>query len=359
MRRRVSALHLLTAVCVLCVPSACATAQAGPVGSGDGSMAAVAAAERFLDDYLGADGRVSRTDQGGDTVSEGQAYAMLLAVGLRDETRFRSAWGWTAANMQRADGLLSWRWQHGRVVDGGAASDADLVAAWALGLAGERFRDPTLSSAATRIGRAVIASESVAVQDGRMLVAGPWATTSEVVNPSYLVLGAMSQLWWLNSDPTWSTVAASARRVLDTQTRDAPHLPSDWSTIDGVAAPAPNGTTARFSYDAGRVLVQLAMDCDPTGRALAARAWPFFASIDPDHIAAAYSTSGGPMGSPRHPITLVAAAASAHAAGDRASASRLLDTARDLDGRIPTYYGSAWIAISRMVLDTRMLGGCA
>src|SRR5438045_6380113 len=37
-------------------------------------------ARAFLDRYVMGDGRVARIDQGGDTVSEGQAYALLLAA---------------------------------------------------------------------------------------------------------------------------------------------------------------------------------------------------------------------------------------------------------------------------------------
>ena len=43
------------------------------------------ATERFLDAYVDPDGRVVRRDQGGDTVSEGQAYALLLATAVGDE----------------------------------------------------------------------------------------------------------------------------------------------------------------------------------------------------------------------------------------------------------------------------------
>ena len=45
---------------------------------------ALAAGQRFLDDHVDDDGRVVRHDEGGDTVSEGQAYAMLVAVGIDD-----------------------------------------------------------------------------------------------------------------------------------------------------------------------------------------------------------------------------------------------------------------------------------
>ena len=44
------------------------------------------AAQRFLRRYVMPDGRVSRIDQGGDTVGEGQAYGMLMAAAIGDES---------------------------------------------------------------------------------------------------------------------------------------------------------------------------------------------------------------------------------------------------------------------------------
>src|SRR3546814_7879618 len=78
-----------------------------------------------LDEYVTAEGRVVRYDQGGDTVSEGQAYAMLLAVGSDDEARFATIWDWTEQNLQRSDWLLAWQWADGGVVDEAPAADAD------------------------------------------------------------------------------------------------------------------------------------------------------------------------------------------------------------------------------------------
>jgi endoglucanase len=51
-----------------------------------------AASQAFLGAYLDAGGRVVRRDQGGDTVSEGQAYAMLVAAATGDRQRFDLAW---------------------------------------------------------------------------------------------------------------------------------------------------------------------------------------------------------------------------------------------------------------------------
>ena len=50
------------------------------------------AGQEFLKEYVEPDGRVVRRDEGGDVVSEGQAYGMLIAVAVGDETRFRSIW---------------------------------------------------------------------------------------------------------------------------------------------------------------------------------------------------------------------------------------------------------------------------
>ncbi|MCU1368017.1 MAG: hypothetical protein JWN39_3656, partial [Ilumatobacteraceae bacterium] len=44
---------------------------------------------------------------------------------------------------------------------------------------------------------------------------------------------------------------------------------------------------------------------------------------------------------------------------DRAASEQLLDDASALDAAHPTYYGSAWVAIARVLLDTRLLGSCA
>src|SRR5439155_5561670 len=91
------------------------------------------AARAFLDAFVTSDGRVLRHDQGGDVVSEGQAYALLLAQVAGDRARFDAVWTWTDAHLTRADGLLSWHaGSDGSVLDTNSAADADVFAAWAL-----------------------------------------------------------------------------------------------------------------------------------------------------------------------------------------------------------------------------------
>lgn len=93
------------------------------------------------------DGRVVRRDQGGDSVSEGQAYALLVAVARQDRERFDAVWTWTQEHLLRPDGTLSWRWSDGAVLDAASAADADLDAARALVRAGDVFDDPALTAA--------------------------------------------------------------------------------------------------------------------------------------------------------------------------------------------------------------------
>ena len=56
----------------------------GQAGGNPVSATAMATVKAFLHRYVSPSGAVVRTDQGGDTVSEGQGYAMLLAYAADD-----------------------------------------------------------------------------------------------------------------------------------------------------------------------------------------------------------------------------------------------------------------------------------
>lgn len=319
-------------------------------------------AARFLDDHVTPDGRVVRHDQGGDTVSEGQAYAMLLAVATGDHERFDAVWRWTVEHLQRPDRLLSWLWRDGEVVDAEPAADADLDAAHALALAADRFDDDGYRRAATELAAAVLDEETV-VRDGRrLLVAGPWARGEPaVVNPSYFsppasaVLGA--------ADDRWAAVDAAGRAVLDELAHPRTGLVPDWAEVRGGAAvpSAPPGRDepARFGYDAARTVIRHAASCDPADLEVAARTWPFFERVvDGGSVVAVYELDGAPATTDRHPLVLVAAAAAASAAGQRHRVGSLLDAAARVQDAHPTYYGAAWLALGEALLDASSPLGC-
>ncbi|MFL6073212.1 MAG: glycosyl hydrolase family 8 [Mycobacteriales bacterium] len=311
----------------------------------------------FLHRYVRADGRVDRPDQGGDTVSEGQAYGLLLAQVAGDRAVFERIWGWTRDHLRNRDGLFSFHADAGgHVLDRQPATDADLLIAWAL------LRDRNHHADGRRVAAAILAHETVAAPGaGRLLAAGPWATgRPATLNPSYWALPALRDLARLTGDARWRDLAAGVVPLTRQFTAYGSRLPTDWLALDPSGAvrpePAPGGTPpdVRYGLDAQRLVVWLAAACDPAARSLAARWWPLLR--DPARGAA---LALGLDGTPRDPtsavLLLVASAAAARAAGDTAASDRLLDRADDQQRTAPTYYGGAWAALGRVLLTTTAL----
>jgi endoglucanase len=303
----------------------------------------------FLDRYVDGDGRVVRHDQGGDTVSEGQAYAMLLAAARGDHERFERVWEWTRSHLRRDDGMLAWRWADGRVADPEPAADADLDAARALLVAASRFDEPEYAAEGRALGRAVLEHQTTAAAEKTVLVAGPWARDEAVVNPSYWSPRALAALGF-------DEVADSARRL--TLRLLERGLPPDWAQVHpwGVEAVGPpGGGEPGYSFDAVRVPLRLAESCSAEDRRLAAALWPRL-QHQPGSVRRALD--GAPMSDDEHPAALVGAAAAAHAAGDQRAFGELMARAEALDEARPSYYGSAMVALGRVMLDTDALGEC-
>ncbi|MBV8218182.1 MAG: hypothetical protein JO325_06950 [Solirubrobacterales bacterium] len=344
-------------------PARAARAGAAPP-SGAPDKLATEAGYAFLDTYTTDGGRIQRTDQGGDTVGEGQAYGMLAAAAVGDEQRFDRIWSWTKSNMLDSDGLLAFHWAGGRVVDSQPAADADLDAARALLIASCRFSQPDLRSAAVRIGDAVLARETAKAGSIDVLLAGPWAEMGShlVFNPSYVDPTTLDALAAATGDSRFRDVAAGGTQLVDELTRP---LPPDWaivSTATGqvtpVSAAASTTGPGAFTYDAPRTLVRFALDQDPAGRSAVARAWGVFKDTQPQDIVTEHQLTGAPIGTSHDAVTIVAAAGAAKAAGDTSAVHRLLAEAQQLNAEHSTYYGSAWVALGRLMLTTSRLQPC-
>ncbi len=333
----------------------------------------------FLNEYVSRDGRVIRRDQGGDTVSEGQAYGMLLTVAMDNRARFDSIWGWTRAHLLEPNGLLASRWADGRVVSSPPAADADLDAAQALVLAGERFGRSSYRDQGVAIARAVLANETVrgdTRNTALVLVAGPWAHTQRVVNPSYFSPRAYADLSRADPDLRWRLLVSSSHAIVERLIAHGGALPANWATL-GAAPGTPGATTTTgtpgtvrpignpadpaavtqpsSSFDAVRVAVRYAASCNRGDRRLAADLWPMYRR-NPGRDS--YALDGAPASPYVHAASFVGAAAAAHAARNRATANRLLNRAQAQDAAHPSYYGAAWVALGRVLLTTAALGSC-
>jgi endoglucanase len=340
-------------------PSSSVSASAGSLGA----LTAQEAGESFLSGYVEPDGRVTRRDEGGDTVSEGQAYAMLVAAALNDQQHFTRVWVWTKRNLAREDGLLAWRWKDGQVVDNASASDADLDAARALVIAAAAFGDDKLKAEGVRLGTAVLDEETVMTGVGRVLVAGSWASHPPYAyNPGYTSPAASALLADATHDERWAELDSGTRAVT-TALLNSADLPPDWAQIHpdgridampGAAGRADEGV--HYGYDATRMPIRFAESCHPADVALAARLTPALDRSVGDP--AVRDLDGTPLLNEESVVAAAAKAAALAAAGQNARAASQLLGADHLQQVKPTYYGAAWNALARLMLSGETLGGC-
>jgi endo-1,4-beta-D-glucanase Y len=322
------------------------------------------AAGAFLGRYVQSDGRVARLDQGNDTVSEGQAYGMLLAEVAGRPATVRRIWQWTHAHLQGGDGLFAYHASpSGHVLDSQPASDADVLIAWAL----LRYQGPgaaSLHAAGHKVAGAVLAHEVTTGPHGSpVLAAGPWATGQPAsLNPSYWSLPAFSALANLTQNPQWRRLASTAVTLTSQVTEHGKLLPPDWAAMNGAGAvraePAPSGGQPQTQYglDAQRTVAWFAASCDPQARALAGRWWRLLAPAGRSQ-AIALNPDGAVINAGPAPLALVASASAARAAGDQAAGHALLRRASHQQHATPTYYGGAWTALGA-ALQAGTLSGC-
>jgi endoglucanase len=313
----------------------------------------------FFQHYVSSDGRVVRVDQGGDTVSEGQAYAMLMAAAVGDRSRFMSVWTWTRQHLLLPDGLLAWHWSAGTVVGREPSSDGDLGGAAALVMAARRFADPSLMAAGRSLAAAIAEHEVAGSADGPTLVAGPWAVApTEYVDPSYLAPAEMDELA-AALGPPWPAIATTASTELETLTSGG-DLPPDWAVIGSdhrihpSAAPSSPGAPALFGFDAVRAPVWMATSCRSALRSAASGLLP---ALQRGGGEVELDLGGHPAPGKADPIGFLALAAGDWAAGHQTTAWGLVGKAEQIDQSQPTYYTTAWVALTVLAFDHR-LGPC-
>lgn len=201
--------------------------------------------EHFKQGTLSADGRVidaSTPEQ--VTVSEGQAYALFFALVANDRTTFDRVLNWTQNNLAQGDltkHLPAWQWgrhaskdaaQSWGVLDGNAASDADIWIAYTLLEAGRLWRERSYTALGTVLAQAIVAKETAVLPGlGRTVLPGPvgFHPQDDVwrLNPSYVPLQVMRHLMSaLPQQTEWKAILDSSTRLV---TGTAPHgFSPDW-----------------------------------------------------------------------------------------------------------------------------------
>ena len=199
--------------------------------------------------------------------SEGQGYAMLIAVKAGDRTAFEEIWQWTKRELYiDPSGLAAWKWDDRsapKVADKNNASDGDILIAWALAEASERWGTMEHREAARDIIRAVGKGNIAPGPAGLSLLPGRIGFSPEdhpdgqVLNLSYWVFPAFERFKALDTGTDWAAVQATGLKLLRESRFGPLRLPPDWIAV-GSGQPAPaKAFPAKFSYNAIRIPLYL------------------------------------------------------------------------------------------------------
>ena len=216
--------------------------------------------ERYTQAYVAADGRVLDTGQNRISHSEGQGFTMLFAVHYDDRAAFERVWQWTRRNLQvRDDALLAWKWEQGAVTDRNNASDADILVAWALARAAQKWREPQYAEAARRIAQDIRRKLVKRVPHGLVLLPaleGFDKPDGLTVNLSYWVFPALRELARVDPAPEWEDLNRSGLAILRYSYFGRWRLPPDWLKLTDPVTPG-GAPPERFGFDAVRIPIYL------------------------------------------------------------------------------------------------------
>jgi endo-1,4-beta-D-glucanase Y len=207
--------------------------------------------------FITAEGRVVDTENNGISHSEGQGYGMLLAVESDDKKTFRQLWQWTRTNLQvRQDYLFAWKYVPDRgVPDNNNASDGDILIAWALQLAGDRWDDETYHRQSRKI-LVDIRNKLVRIwEDKTILLPGVYGFAREgrfTVNLSYWVFPAFADFKRLDPSPVWDALSEDGLKLQAAARYGRWQLPPDWLELHDGMRISPQRRPL-FSYDAIRI----------------------------------------------------------------------------------------------------------
>ena len=229
--------------------------------------------EGYQRQFIEDDGRVIRPSDHDDTVSEGQAYAMLMAVALNDRLTFERVWGWTTTHLSRfprfGDRLLAWHWAKGQgVTDWNSAADADVDMALALLLAHARWHDESYQVEGLQLLQDILTFETEELGGERYLLPGNWRLDSDVwpLNPSYFSPAHFRLFYAVTGDAQWNELLRGTYALLTrlSQQEVIPvraGLVPDWIGIDshGMLRTL-EGFSQQTTWDAVRMPWRVALD---------------------------------------------------------------------------------------------------
>lgn len=225
--------------------------------------------QRYWADYVGKfyqDGRIVDTGNAEVTHSEGQGYGMLMAVQADDRARFDALWKWTQAVLQRDDDLFSWRYRPcisadvQCVDDPNNASDGEILIAWALLRAVQKWQIQEYEGAALRIIDAIKRHLVVEHNEQLLLLPGLQGFQSGhrvQVNLSYYIFPAFSHFAQVTKDPFWLRLSSSGYHLIRHARFQMEQLNPDWVFVEDNTFSLANAVNQEFGFNAWRIPLHL------------------------------------------------------------------------------------------------------
>lgn len=227
-----------------------------------------AAWEAYMQHFVDDSGRIVDTANGGISHSEGQGYGMLLAYLAGDRSNFERIWSFTRTELLiRDDGLAAWRWDPNstpRVTDVNAASDGDLLIAYALARAGRTWGNQSYIDSAQKMARAV--GKKLVARSGSRLVLLPGAAgfaasdrpDGPILNLSYWIFETFPVMKQLAPETDWDGVVAGGIELLRIAQLGPARLPPDWiSAPNNAPVTVAEGFPPVFGYNSLRISLYL------------------------------------------------------------------------------------------------------
>lgn len=247
-------IYIFSKTCLCLVLAACIfPAEARPIQTDNW--------QDFKHRFIQPEGRVVDADQGNISHSEGQGYAMLIAVSHDDQATFDLLWKWTKENLQvRPDNLLSWRWTPEKgITDRNNASDGDLLVAWALLRAHNKWHKPEYLQSSQKIAKDIREKLLRRTTHGLILLPGLEGFEKQEgisINLSYWVFPAIDEIGTADPAPEWQELAKSGIDILQYARFGRWGLPPDWLLLTEMVGPS-NGFAKQFGYNALRIPLYL------------------------------------------------------------------------------------------------------
>lgn len=222
----------------------------------------------YKTNFITSDGRVIDHAQSQSTHSEGQGYGMSLSLINNDRPAFEKLWDWTKKNLTvRSDNLFAWQWGkrptgEWGVIDYNNATDGDILIAYALIEASEKWHLDNYKDDALKIIRDIKKNLSIKWRGHSLLLPGYYGFVNEqgiIINPSYFIFPAFRSFSLADDKAFWDKIYSDSLSVTGQSCFGILCLPADWVILKDKAS-IHTASSAYFGKEAIRLLMYLSSE---------------------------------------------------------------------------------------------------